>query len=84
MTTKDSTTNISPAAKLVSITKSDSTTYSPLIRAIYVGAAGNVVVVDAEGNNVTFTSVPQGTIIGPFAVAKVMNATTATSMVGFI
>lgn len=83
MPTRDNTTNISPASALVAITKSDSTTYTPYIRAIYVGGAGNVVVEDAAGTEVTFTAVPQGTIIGPFLLNKVKAATTATSLVGF-
>lgn len=84
MSTRDNTTNISPASNLVAITKSDSTTYSPYIRAIYVGIGGNVVVQDVDGTTITFASVPQGTTIGPFVVQKVMDATTASSLVGFI
>ena len=84
MPTRDNTTNISPASELVAITKSDSTVYSPYIRAIYVGAAGNVVVEDVAGTETTFTAVPQGTTIGPFSVRKVKAATTASSLVGFL
>lgn len=85
MSTPDNTVNIAPAAKLTAITKSDSTVYSPLIRAIYVGVGGNINVVDSAGNTVLFVGVPQGTVLGPFAVSKVMStSTTASSMVGFI
>jgi hypothetical protein len=85
MSTPDNTINIAPAARLTAITKSDSTVYSPLIRAIYVGVGGNINVVDSAGNTVLFVGVPQGAVLGPFAVSKVMSAsTTAGSMVGFI
>lgn len=85
MSTPDNTVNIAPAAKLTAITKSDSTVYSPLIRAIYVGVGGNINVVDSAGNTVLFVGVPQGSVLGPFAVSKVMStSTTASSMVGFI
>jgi len=85
MPTVDNTVNIAPATKLLAITKSDSTVYSPLIRAIYVGVGGDISVVDTEGNTVLFVGVPQGSILGPFAVSKVMSAnTTAGSMVGFV
>jgi hypothetical protein len=85
MPTSDSTVNISPAAELVSITKSDSTTYSPLIRAIYVGTTGDITVVDSAGTTVLFKAVPQGVIIGPFAVKQVRSTgTSAADMVGFL
>lgn len=84
MPTRDNTTNISPAAELVSITKSDSTVYSPYIRAIYVGTSGDITVVDAGGTSVLFKAVPQGVVLGPFAVSKVMSTGTgAADMVGF-
>jgi len=84
MPTIDNTTNIGPATKLVAVTKSDSTTYIPYIRALYIGVGGNVAVQDAEGNSVTFPSVPPGTQLGPFAVSKVLSTgTTASSIVGY-
>jgi hypothetical protein len=85
MPTVDNTTNIAPASKLVSITKSDSTVYSPLIRAIYVGVGGDINVVDNDGNTVLFVGVPQGSLLGPFALTKVMSTNTnAGSMIGFV
>ena len=85
MPTVDNTVNISPASKLVDIAKSDSTVYNPLIRAIYVGVAGDITVVDNEGNSVLFKAVPQGVVLGPFSVAKVMSTgTAASSLVGFV
>lgn len=49
---------------------------------LYVGGAGNVVVKTGAGNDVTFTSVPAGTILA-LRVVEVKTATNATSIVGF-
>lgn len=74
-----------PASKLVEITKSDVTTYAPHIRLIYVGTAGDVTVVSADDDEVTFVGVPAGQYVGPFFAKKVMSTgTTASNMVGFI
>ena len=67
-------------ADAVAITKSD--TESNAYGSIYVGGAGNVVVVTEEGNTVTFTAPPVGTIL-PIRTRKVMVATTATLLIGF-
>ncbi len=61
------------------ITKSDSTNNT--FNAIYVGGAGNVTITDPYGNVVEFVGVPAGQYIWCQCV-KVMNATTATSLVG--
>ena len=73
-----------PSPNLLAITKSDTTTYSPALRQIYVGSAGNVAVEDVNGNTVTFTSVPTGFYLTPFFVSKVLaTGTTASALVGF-
>lgn len=64
----------------VAITKSDTETNA--FSGIYVGGAGNVTVVTEDGTNVTFNAVPVGTIL-PIRTQKVMDATTATLLVGF-
>lgn len=70
----------------VAITKSDSTTYDGSnggqINGIYVGGTGDVAVVTANGETVTFSAVPVGTIL-PITVSKIMSTnTTATLMLG--
>lgn len=62
------------------ITPSD--TSPQTYRAIYVGGAGNVSVVTAGGDTVTFTAPPVGSII-PIEVSFVRSTlTTATLLVG--
>jgi len=63
------------------ITKSD--TASNAFSYIYVGGQGNVVVQTEEGQIVTFSSVPVGQYIW-VRTQKVMNATTATNLVGLV
>jgi hypothetical protein len=70
------------------ITKSDSINFTkadgtPLIvRGIYVGGTGDVVLVNPDLSTVTFTAVPGGTIIPCECVRINSTNTTATSMVG--
>lgn len=62
------------------ITPSDTAPQS--YRAIYVGGAGNVSVVTAGGNTVTFTAPPVGSIL-PVEVNFVRSTnTTATLLIG--
>lgn len=62
------------------ITPSD--TAPNTFRAIYVGATGNLTVIDEGGDTVTFNAVPVGTII-PISTSFVKaTLTTATLLVG--
>lgn len=71
--------------ELISITKSDVTVYSPVVRQIYVGTTGDVAVVSEAGVTVLFKSVPSGAVIGPFFVKQIKaTGTTAADMVGFV
>lgn len=63
------------------ITKSDVTTYSPMLDALYVGGAGAVSIVDGEGNTVVFGAVTAGSLI-PVSVYQVLDATVAANIVG--
>ena len=70
----------SPASGWRSITKSDSTALDD-IRGLYVGGAGNVALEGEDGESVTFSAVPAGTIL-PVSPAKVLSTgTTATLIV---
>jgi hypothetical protein len=61
------------------IAKSD--TASNAFSYIYVGTTGNVAVVTEDGQTVTFNAVPAGQYIW-VRTQKVLNATTASNMVG--
>jgi hypothetical protein len=66
----------------VAITPSDTTTKQLI--GFYVGGAGNVTVVDALGQTVTFYSVPAGQFIA-LQINKIKaTGTTATNIVGFV
>lgn len=67
--------------KGVAVTTSDATILEPT-RALWVGGAGNVAVVFADGGSaVTLVAVPAGTMLA-IQVTKVMSTnTTATSIV---
>jgi hypothetical protein len=64
------------------VSKSDTTEVDFV--GLYVGGTGDVVIATprAPTTPVTFSGVPAGTIL-PVRVAKVMNATSATNIVGF-
>lgn len=72
----------SPGLYHYAITPSDSTDFQISFRSVYVGGAGNVVIVSNDGTAVTYVGVAAGSII-PMR-GKRVNATntTATSMVG--
>lgn len=73
-----------PSGQLTSVAPSDSTIYSPALRQLYVGSAGNVSVQDEAGNTVTFMNAPAGFYLTPFFVKKVLaTGTTASALVGF-
>lgn len=70
----------------IAVTKSDTTVYDnsnlgPL-SGLYVGGLGDVAVLTANGETVTFSAVPVGTIL-PITVQKVLSTgTTATLILG--
>ncbi len=75
----------SPALAVVSITPSDSADLARALRDIRVGAPGDVVVVDTEGNTVTFAACIIGERLGPFHIARVKaTGTTAGQLVGYV
>ena len=68
-----------PASGYAAVTPSDSTDLD--CRAIYVGGAGNVVLMlPGRSETVTFFNVPAGTFM-PVSARRVMAATSATNLV---
>ncbi len=66
-----------------SVTPSDSTELTYTTRGLYVGVAGNVAVVMADGTSVTLTGLAAG-VVHPLRVKQVRSTgTTATGIVGF-
>lgn len=73
-----------PTINAQAITKSDATTYSPPIRALYVGGTGDVAITTAQGDVVTLSALPVGSVIDWVYITKVMSTnTTASLLVGF-
>jgi len=70
------------AHRASAVTTSDSTVFEQPTRALYIGAAGNVVVDMADGGTaVTFVAVQGGTIL-PIQVTRIYTTgTTASSIV---
>ena len=69
-----------PARHAVAVTPDDNTDLTYVARSLYIGATGNVAVVTADGDTVTFVAVPVGIL--PVMVSRVKSTgTTATSIV---
>ena len=63
------------------VTTSDTVDLTNVSRGLFVGGAGNVVVIMADGTTVTITGVTAGTLL-PIRVSRVKaTGTTATNMV---
>lgn len=70
-----------PASDAAAITPHEVNELEAVTRGIYVGGAGNIVLITATGRTVTFTNVPAGSIL-PIAVRQVKAiGTTATALV---
>jgi hypothetical protein len=82
----DAYANQSPALSTdptdaAAVTPSDGTDLTFVSKKLFVGGAGNLVVITAAGNTVTFTGVAAGTIL-PIRVSRVKaTGTTATNIV---
>lgn len=72
-----------PATSARTITISDTTSYSPPFRGVYVGGTGDLAVMMAQDNvAVTFKAVPAGSLL-PICVSQILSSgTTATLIVG--
>lgn len=73
-----------PADHAFAITPDDGTDLSYVTRALYVGSAGAVTVVMAEGTTITFSGLFAGQVL-PVRVRRVLaTGTTATALVGLV
>lgn len=66
---------------MIPITKSDTADLNPKIQSIYVGGAGNLVIMTPAGDLVTFNGALAGHIY-PIKPLRVMAASTTTNLVG--
>jgi len=74
---------ISSATDVFAITPSDSVALSKVVKALYVGGAGNVAVkTGGSSTAVTFSGVPAGAILPVRAAFVMATNTTATNIVG--
>lgn len=76
---------VAPAASMFAITPSDTDEVVTVVRAIFVGVAGDVSVIDTANNTVVHKNCAAGSYIGPFRVKQVKaTGTTATNLVGYV
>lgn len=76
------TSNLATGEAAFAVTPSDTVSFTVRPRALYVGGAGNVTVVNDDGTTCLFSNVPSGAIL-PISPKRVnATATTATLIVG--
>jgi hypothetical protein len=76
--------SINPSPKVIPVTPHNTTNFTNEIRQLYVGVQGDIVVVNQDNTTCTFSSVPSGSILGPFYIKRVnATGTTATNIIGF-
>jgi hypothetical protein len=71
-----------PYRMWAAIAPSDSVDLSFAPKSLYVGGAGNLVLRDQFGNDVTFTAVPVGAVLRVSPRRVLSTGTTATGIVG--
>ena len=74
-----STTILTPYRAAAAVTPSDSADI-PVTDALYIGGAGAVVVITVNGDTVTFSAVPVGTIL-PIAASRVKSTSTTATLI---
>lgn len=70
----------SPAKNAVAVTPDDSTDLAVVSRGLYIGVGGDVAVIMAGGQTVTFAGVSGGSILPIRAIRIKATGTTATSI----
>ena len=73
-----------PASTCRPIEPSDSVALLEVSRAIYIGGAGDVRLIDATGNTVTFAGLVGGSILPVRTHSVLANGTTATGLVAML
>lgn len=77
-------TGTMPGYDCFEITPNDNANFDACARAIYVGVAGDIVILTPKGNQITLKNAQAGSII-PIQTARVYSTdTTATDLVGII
>jgi hypothetical protein len=66
------------------VTKSDSTVFTRIPSAIFVGGTGDVTVKTEAGNTVTFIGVPAGVTLTVRVTQVLSTGTSATNMVAYV
>jgi hypothetical protein len=69
---------LAPARNAAAVTPSDSAPLAYVTKKLWVGGAGNLAVIMANGETVTYTSVPAGTYL-PIRVSQVKATGTSAS-----
>ncbi len=70
------------ASEAVAITPSDTANFAQVVKGIYVGVGGDVVIVTQSGAVVTFKNAVSGSIIPVYAKRVNSTGTIATDLVG--
>lgn len=78
--TRSYTGDTSPASNYAAVTPHASTEFTYESRALWVGTGGNLVAVRADGTEVTFSNVPDGTLL-PIRAIRVDDTSTASGIV---
>lgn len=73
-----------PSSGNFAVAPSDAANFATPARSLYVGGAGDVVVVAPDGSVTKFVAVPAGTVLPVRATRVNLTGTTATSIVGMI
>lgn len=73
-----------PASDAFLVVPSDTVDFTRTARGIYVGGAGNVTLVTAEGTTVLFTAPPVGSVIPVMTRRVNSTATTATVLIALV
>jgi hypothetical protein len=68
------------ARNTAAVTPSDTTDLNFVTTALYVGGAGDVTIIDANGNTTLFKAVPVGTTLNVSAARVKATGTTATNI----